>query len=535
MPGTIQDYLNAIENAKYGEQVRSAIHDSIEMCYSDVSTGTTQIDAAITAAGTATNSANTAASNAQSASNEWYDSLTNTGLKKTVEAAIDSINNPNTGAYVKAISVVNEWTALKPQITQAKTDANTAKDSANSAASSATTAANEWNNTYKDQVTGAISSATTAASTAGTKAGEAQTAATAANNAASAATGVVNEWNNTYKGQITTAAASANTAANVISNLTVHSQDVGPNTEASAVYRDLDGHKDLLLNLRQGQPGEPFRILGSYDSLATLRSAVSNPSVGDMYNIGTSPSFNIYRYTGLENTGSDEDWENNGSIGEASVANLSNSEIDSIWRGTQPSTANNKYANQSGLYYLAYTKIKSALNNKVDKENKAGTSTPKVLSDNNFSDAYVNTITDHGTRVSALESGKVDKVTGQGLSDLNFTQSYATAIGDNASSISTLSTIVGNIQTTVSANQPTTFTVTLSVGSWSNNQQTVTNSGFKSSGKAYIVEPDYDSRNAYISANVVAKNVETNNQMIFTCDSVPSGNLTVQILCIGVS
>lgn len=550
MPGTIQDYLNAILNAKYGEQVRDAIYHSIDMCYSDVSTGTTQIDAAITAAGTATNDAITAASDAQSASDEWYNSLTNTGLKKTIEAAIDSINNPNTGAYVKASRVASEWydTTTNPP-TGLKVQIETAKNNANEKASLAKACADEWTEAYsggaslRSRILSAIDEANTQADRAETNANTADEKATEAEGKISLMNSYISEWTTSYgqgpgglRDQIVAArnlasqkAEAAESAINKITNLQVSAQDVGSDEAPDAIYNSAAG--TLLFKLKQGQPGVPFKVLGTYESLSDLRTAISNPSVGDMYNIGSSAPYHVYRYTGLEDTGSDEDWEDEGTIGggQASVTNLTNSEIDSIWAGTQPAATPYKYASQTGLYQLR-NKITTALTGKVDKATGYG------LSKNDFSDAYktlvdghTTTIGDHSssidslqTSVSSLSTNKVDKVSGKGLSKNDFTDAYKAA----------LDTTIPN---SISAIQPTTFTVTLSVGSWSNNQQTVTNSGFKSSGKAYMVEPDYDSRNAYISANVVAKNVETNNQMIFTCDSVPSGNLTVQILCIGVS
>ena len=61
----ISNLLNQIKTAIYGEEVRDSIHDAIEQCYTDVSTG-------VTLANTAANNANakaTAANNAASAAN----------------------------------------------------------------------------------------------------------------------------------------------------------------------------------------------------------------------------------------------------------------------------------------------------------------------------------------------------------------------------------------------------------------------------------------------------------------------------------
>ena len=54
---SIDTYLQQILSAVYGEQVRGAIHDSIEQCYTDVSAGKTIAE-------TAAESANSAAEDA---------------------------------------------------------------------------------------------------------------------------------------------------------------------------------------------------------------------------------------------------------------------------------------------------------------------------------------------------------------------------------------------------------------------------------------------------------------------------------------
>ncbi|HNX62858.1 MAG TPA: hypothetical protein PKN45_09470, partial [Candidatus Limiplasma sp.] len=68
---TIADYLAQIQDAVYGNQVRSAIHDAIQTCYSDVSASSTLADTAAanantkaTLADTKATLANTAATNA---------------------------------------------------------------------------------------------------------------------------------------------------------------------------------------------------------------------------------------------------------------------------------------------------------------------------------------------------------------------------------------------------------------------------------------------------------------------------------------
>lgn len=64
---SIQTYLQQILDAVYGEEVRGAIHDAIEECYTDVTTSATSADAATTAANAAADAANEAADEANAA------------------------------------------------------------------------------------------------------------------------------------------------------------------------------------------------------------------------------------------------------------------------------------------------------------------------------------------------------------------------------------------------------------------------------------------------------------------------------------
>nr|DAF72197.1 MAG TPA: hypothetical protein [Bacteriophage sp.] len=81
---------------------------------------------------------------------------------------------------------------------------------------------------------------------------------------------------------------------------------------------------------------------------------------------------------------------------------------------------------------------------------------------------------------------------------------------------------------------PKAIDVTLSTSGWSNKQQTVVNSAFLASGYKYIVSPAYASFSAYNSAKVKAMDVTANTKMVFTCETVPTSSLTVQILRVRV-
>ena len=79
------------------------------------------------------------------------------------------------------------------------------------------------------------------------------------------------------------------------------------------------------------------------------------------------------------------------------------------------------------------------------------------------------------------------------------------------------------------------FTVTLTAAGWSNNAQTVSNAYFIASGYAYTVCPSASNFTDYANAQIYADDVTTNGSMTFHCASVPTGNLTVNVLRVEVS
>lgn len=74
------------------------------------------------------------------------------------------------------------------------------------------------------------------------------------------------------------------------------------------------------------------------------------------------------------------------------------------------------------------------------------------------------------------------------------------------------------------------FTVTLTAAGWSDNSQTISNEKFMSAGYAYTVAPASGSFANYAEAMIYADDVTTDGQMVFHCDSVPTENLTVNIV-----
>ena len=119
----------------------------------------------------------------------------------------------------------------------------------------------------------------------------------------------------------------------------------------------------------------------------------------------------------------------------------------------------------------------------------------------------------HWTQVdigTVLQS-KQDKITASGILKGN---------GSGGVSAATLGTDYGNLA----------FTVTLTAAGWSGNAQTVSNANFIANGFAYIVTPSGTSIKNYGAAEIYADNVTVAGQMTFHCTTVPSSDLTVNIL-----
>ena len=81
---------------------------------------------------------------------------------------------------------------------------------------------------------------------------------------------------------------------------------------------------------------------------------------------------------------------------------------------------------------------------------------------------------------------------------------------------------------------PVSIDATLTISGWSSKQQTVANPLFVASGYKYIVGPAYASSDAYNKAKIKAKDVTTDGQMTFVCETTPTAALSVQILKVRV-
>ena len=78
--------------------------------------------------------------------------------------------------------------------------------------------------------------------------------------------------------------------------------------------------------------------------------------------------------------------------------------------------------------------------------------------------------------------------------------------------------------------------VTLAAANWSNGAQTVTVTGVKADETAQLIQPvpASASRSAYEAAGIRAT-AQAANSLTFSCDTTPSGDLTVYVIITEVS
>lgn len=88
----------------------------------------------------------------------------------------------------------------------------------------------------------------------------------------------------------------------------------------------------------------------------------------------------------------------------------------------------------------------------------------------------------------------------------------------------------------VSAPTPVYRTVTLTASGWSSNTQTVTVSGVSADETAQLIQPmpAVASQAAYYAAGILCTG-QTENQLTFTCTTVPTEDLSVYVVIQGVS
>ena len=83
----------------------------------------------------------------------------------------------------------------------------------------------------------------------------------------------------------------------------------------------------------------------------------------------------------------------------------------------------------------------------------------------------------------------------------------------------------------VDSKSPSSVTVTLTTSGWSSNTQTVTVSGVSATETAQLITPTpaIASQSAYYEAGIMCTNQGTNS-LTFTCQTVPTSNLTVYVV-----
>lgn len=129
---------------------------------------------------------------------------------------------------------------------------------------------------------------------------EASEAAAAAEEATGAAQGAAEGANQ--------AAERAEDAAEYIEGATFDAEQLPAGSMPTIRTKDEDGHMHATFGIPQGEQGKPYTIKGSaFATLAQLQAGVPDPEEGDLYNVGTAPPYNIYRWTGSA-------WEDQGKV-----------------------------------------------------------------------------------------------------------------------------------------------------------------------------------------------------------------------------
>lgn len=99
----------------------------------------------------------------------------------------------------------------------------------------------------------------------------------------------------------------------VLESVNAQSGDT-PSGSFTANGVDESGNPKYTLKLtlpkgEQGRPGKDFQILGYYDTIANLRTAITSPEPGEAYGVGTEAPYPIYIWDAVS-----QDWVNNGAI-----------------------------------------------------------------------------------------------------------------------------------------------------------------------------------------------------------------------------
>lgn len=114
----------------------------------------------------------------------------------------------------------------------------------------------------------------------------------------------------------------------------------------------------------QGRPGKDFQILGYYDTVADLRTAITSPEPGEAYGVGTAAPYPIYIWDAVS-----QDWVNNGAIQGPAGRSGKSARVNTdtgYWEEFDDDTQVWKQTEALGAYNIA-TSEKDGLMSKDDK------------------------------------------------------------------------------------------------------------------------------------------------------------------------
>lgn len=470
---------------------------NVESVIAELNTVKTEMETAMTAANEAADTATTAADTADSA----------TARANAAAQMIDDLSTDISSMQTNLSNLETEVNSFSQNISGTLSSVNQAVSDVNAATKNINDLTPKVTDLQQkiDDATTAISNANDKANFANEKATLADSMATEASGAASIATSQATAAQ-TAAGNANTARQRAEEAAIAIEGMTVHANSVSYDRGASAEISTVNNHKDIVFYIPEGQPGKNFVIKGiAYATKDDLEVSVMNPEIGDMYNVGAAPPYHVYRYTGTI-------WEDQGAIGIV-IENVSNSDVDAMWTGNNPSGAT-RYLSNDTLYYLISNKIKSELGNKVNIETKTSGTGNKVLSDNNLTDALMATWNGMADRISAVETGKVNVDGNKVLSDVNFTLADATKLRN---SITVTNNLVTNIPKDSAFSTSSTNPVQNNIVTTRFNTLEGTVSGLSSASTAYgeNFADTYDSSSTYAIGDVCVY-----NGSVYQCNTI---------------
>lgn len=381
----IQTYLDSIANARYGEQVRSAIYNAIECCYDDTQDGITRAESSVSVI--LDGDGTSAHPGVYSLATDMVSSVVNNWQSSYITPWINRMEGTPNGWFAKLSAWETTFGGWDTSFTAWSNYFSLENNE------SWLNKFNSWASSY----TTMMGSATTAIESA-----EAQ--ALSASNAA----------------------ASAEMYTNAFANLSVTSETIYGSTPMSVTFDRTSSPWTMTFYLKKGDPGTSYMIKGGpFSTLEALEEAITDPQEGDCYEVGSSPSappYNVYRWTGST-------WNLEGTI---STTPISNDILDDYWASSSPDSGNEGlFLNGRGLTYLIVNKLRTAFTNFVSKEYKDPSQPAlgyKVLSDNNFSNTWISTINNNTNDiVNKVSKAYIDsshpELGYKVLSDENYTSS----------------------------------------------------------------------------------------------------------------